>query len=213
VLDLIRWDRALYGDAVLPQAELARMWRIDPHRNGQRPLYHYGYGWENNRLRGHRLVEYDGNWQGFQAVMSRYVDKKLTIILLTNLSLCRTERLGHAVAGLIDADLERFPDSIPDSDRRRTEEFREFLDEVSKGVGAPAHLSEAAKARLVPAALSTLRRDLKERGPILQLTLVDQSGGTARRVYRAEEKDMVEFFTVSYGQDSTIDDIDLFAEY
>jgi CubicO group peptidase (beta-lactamase class C family) len=214
VLDLIKWDRALYGDAVLPTPTLDRMWRIDPHRNGQRPLYHFGYGWENNRLRGERLVEYDGNWQGFQAVMSRYVDKKLTIILLTNLSLCRTERLGHTVAGLIDPDLRVYPESIPDPDPGKTAEFRVFLDSVAKDGGDPDRLSAAGGARLVPAAMQTLRRDLRERGPILKLSLVDRrAGADARRVYRVEEKDMVEFFSVSYAEDSRIDDIDLFSEY
>jgi CubicO group peptidase (beta-lactamase class C family) len=214
VLDLMKWDRALYGDAVLPTLTLERMWRIDPHRNGQRPLYHFGYGWENNRLRGQRLVEYDGNWQGFQAVMSRYVDKKLTIILLTNLSLCRTERLGHTVAGLIDPDLRAYPESIPDSDSGRTAEFRAFLDKVVKDGGDPDRLSAAGGARLVPAAMQTLRRDLRERGPILKLSLADQRvDADARRVYRVEEKDMVEFYSVSYAPDSRIDDIDLFSEY
>ena len=214
VLDLIKWDRALYGDTVLPHTQLERMWRIDPLRNGQRPLYSFGYGWENNRLRDHRLVEYDGNWQGFQAVMSRYVDQKLTIILLTNLSLCRTERLGHTVAGLIDPDLNPYPESITDSDPGKTVAFRAFLDNVMKGGADLDRLSAAAHARLVPAAMNTLRRDLSERGPILNLTLADQRGSSdARRVYRAEEKDMVEFYTVSYTQDSLIDDIDLFSEY
>jgi CubicO group peptidase (beta-lactamase class C family) len=213
VLDLMKWDRALYGDAVLPQTTLERMWRIDPHRNGQRPLYHFGYGWENNRLRDQRLVEYDGNWQGFQAVISRYVDKKLTVILLTNLSLCRTEQLGHAVAGLVDPDLTPYPESIPDSDPGKTAEFRGFLDKIAKDGGDPDRLSTAAAARLVPAAMNTLRRDLRERGPILRLSLAEQRGGGARRVYRVEEKDMVEFFTVSYSQDSRIDDIDLLSEY
>ncbi len=212
VLDLVKWDGALYGDSVLPQAQLQRMWRIDPHRNGQRPLYHYGYGWENNRLRDHRVIEYDGNWQGFQAVMSRYVDKKLTIILLTNLSLCRTERLGHTVAGLVDPDLKAYPESIPDSDPGKTAEFREFLDQVMKD-GDSVRLSAAARERLVPAAMSTLRRDLRERGPILKLALADERAAHARRVYRVEEKDMVEFYTVSYLPDSSIDDIDLFSEY
>ncbi len=214
VEDLARWDRALYGDAVLPHAQLERMWQVDAHKNGRRPLYHFGYGWENNRLRGHRVVEYDGNWQGFQAVMSRYVDKKLTVILLTNLSLCRTERLGHTVAGLIDADLRHYPDSIPDSDPAKTAKFREFLDTVAKDGNDPQRLSAAAAARLVPAAMNTLRRDLRERGPVLSLSLVEQPGGAgARRVYRVEEKDMVEFYTVSYAPDSTIDDIDLLSEY
>jgi CubicO group peptidase (beta-lactamase class C family) len=214
VLDLSKWDRALYGDAILPQAELERMWRIDTHRNGQRPLYHFGYGWENNRLRDHRLVEYDGNWQGFQAVMSRYVDKKLTVILLTNLSLCRTLRLAHTVAGLFDPDLKPYPESIPDSDPEKTAEFRAFLDQVAKDGKDPGRLSAAAGARLVPAAMNTLGRDLRERGPILKLSLAERRGGSdARRLYRVEEKDMVEFYTVSYSQDARIDDIDLFSEY
>jgi CubicO group peptidase (beta-lactamase class C family) len=213
VLDLIKWDRALYGDAVLAQEQLERMWRIDPHRNSQRPLYHYGYGWENNRLRDHRLVEYDGNWQGFQAVMSRYVDKKLTIILLTNLSLCRTERLGHTVAGLIDPDLKPYPESVPDPDREKTAEFSAFLGKVVKGGEFADRLSAAARERLMPAAMNTLRRDLLERGPILKLTVAEQRSGTDTRIYRAEETDMVEFYTVHYLPDSRIDDIDLLSEY
>src|SRR6185312_1742890 len=214
VLDLIKWDRALYGDAVLPHAQLERMWQVDAHRNGQRPLYTYGYGWENNRLRGQRLIEYDGNWQGFQAVMSRYVDKKLTVILLTNLALCRTMRMGHAVAGLVDPDLAPYPQSIADADPRRTGEFREFLDHVRKDGGDGGRLSDAARKRLVPAAMNTLKRDLRELGPISKLTLVEQAGGNgARRVYRAEERDMVEFYTVNYTEGARIDDLQLFSEY
>jgi CubicO group peptidase (beta-lactamase class C family) len=213
VLDLMKWDRALFGDTVLPQAQLERMWRIDAHRDGQRPLYHFGYGFENNRFRGHRLVEYDGNWQGFQAVMSRYVDKKLTVIVLTNLALCRTEQMGHAVAGLIDRGLEPYPSSRPDSDPGKTAQFRTFLEDVAKG-GEPNLLSAGGAARLVPSAMNTLRRDLQERGPIVTFTLVEQGAGAdSRRVYRAEEKDMVEFYTVNYSPDARVDDIDLFSEY
>ncbi|HEX3848705.1 MAG TPA: serine hydrolase domain-containing protein [Steroidobacteraceae bacterium] len=222
VLDLMKWDRALYGDAVLPHAELERMWRIDAHADGRRPFYHYGYGWENNRLRGQRIIEYDGNWQGFQAVMSRYVDKRLTVILLTNLSLCRTERMGHAVAGFVDPDLRPYPKSIPDTAPARTSAFKAFLqgpraaDEEAAargGEGATrrlAALTPAARARL-SAALHTLRRDLQERGPILDFTVVDETGRA--RVYRAEEKDMVEFYTVRYAADGRIEDLDLLSEY
>jgi hypothetical protein len=133
---------------------------------------------------------------------------------LTNLSLCRTERLSHTVAGLIDPDLTPYPESIADSDPGKTVEFRAFLDKIAKDGGDPDRLSAAAAARLVPATMNTLRRDLRERGPILKLSLAEQHGsGAARRVYRVEEKAMVEFYTVTYSQDSRIDDIDLFSEY
>jgi CubicO group peptidase (beta-lactamase class C family) len=212
VLDLIHWDRALYDDSVLPQAQLQRMWNVDPHRNGQMPLFHYGYGWENHTLRHQRLVEYDGNWQGFQAVMSRYVNQRLTVILLTNLSLCRAERLAHTVAGIVDPALEAYPESIPDRNPARTRKFGDFLAAVARGEGG-ADLSAGARGRLIPSALNTLRRDLKELGPVLRLTLADERRGDAsERVYRVERKDMVEYFTVRYSG-SAIDEIDLLSEY
>ena len=210
VLDLAKWDRALYGDAILPQPQLQRMWSVDPHRNGHRPLHHFGYGWENHRLRGQRLIEYDGNWQGFQAVMSRYVDKKLTVILLTNLALCRTERLSHAVAGLVDPALAPYPDSIPDAEPQRTARFSAFLDKTSTG-NPTEFLSARGRETLVPSAINTLRRDLTQWGPVSSLSVSEQRGD--ERVYRLVKRDMVEFFTVRYAPDGSIDDLDLFSEY
>jgi CubicO group peptidase (beta-lactamase class C family) len=208
VLDLAKWDRALYGEKVLPHAQLERMWRVDAHRNGQRPLYHFGYGFENNRLREQRIVEYDGNWQGFQGVMSRYLDKKLSIILLTNLSLCRTERLAHTVAGLYDSDLVHFPDSIPDTDQAKTAAFRTFLQQAAHG---DTSALTGPAARVLPSAMHTLQRDLEERGPILRLTLCEARAGT--RVYRVEEKTMVEFYTVRQAPDAGIENFELLSEY
>ena len=208
VQDLATWDRALYGDKVLPQAQLERMWHVDAHANGQRPLYHFGYGFENNRLRGQRVIEYDGNWQGFQGVMSRYVDKKLSIILLTNLSLCRTERMAHTVAGLYDRTLAHYPESIPDTDQTKTAVFRTFLDGAAQGDSSA--LTGAAAGSL-SSAMHTLQRELKERGPVLGLTVSEEHMG--RRVYRVEEKTMVEFYTVRHAPDARIEDFDLLSEY
>ncbi len=255
VLDLMKWDRALYGDDILTQAELQRMWSVDAHRNGQRPLYHYGYGWEDIRLQGHRLIEYDGNWQGFQAVMSRYVDDGLTIIIMTNLALCRTERLSHTVAGLVDPALKPYGEAASDSMPRLTAGFRRFLEEVANDgaaattasvanghTPAPAataaaanrrhaarttaastnasampsnELSREARAKLLPSALHTLARELRELGPIQRYSLAqsDTVAGKVQRVYRVEGKDMVDFFTVRYTRDARIDDLDLLQEF
>jgi CubicO group peptidase (beta-lactamase class C family) len=210
VLDLMKWDRALDGDGVLPHAELERMWSVDAHRNGQAPLYHYGYGWENNHIGGHRVVEYDGNWQGFQAVMSRYPDEKLTVILLTNLALCRTERLGHTVAGLVDPRLMPYPESIADRAPAVSRDFENLLAqarETAAGVSLP---------ELPPSiAMHTLRRDLAELGPILKFSVAADDGapGGRTRVYRVEGKDMVEFYTVKYGANAKILALVLLREY
>ncbi len=210
VLDLMKWDRALDGDDVLPRGELERMWRVDAHRNGQTPLYHYGYGWENNHISGHRVVEYDGNWQGFQAVMSRYTDEGLTVILLTNLALCRTERLAHTVAGLVDPGLAPYPESIDDRTPALSENFESLLTKAREAV-AGALLPDLPPS--VP--MQTLRRDLAELGPILRFTVAADhvTLGGRTRVYRVEGKDMVEFYTVRYGADAKILALDLFREY
>jgi CubicO group peptidase (beta-lactamase class C family) len=209
VIDLMKWDRALDGDAVLPQRELERMWSVDVHRNGYRPLYHYGYGWEINHINGQRLVEYDGNWQGFQAVMSRYPDERLTVIVLTNLALCRTERLGHTVAGLVDPTLVPYPDGIADRTPALSKRFETLLAQVREGgAGSPAGLPAQIPAQ-------TLRRDLEELGTILHFSVAadhDTRDGRSR-VYRVEGKDMVEFYSVKYGADAGILDIDLLREF
>jgi CubicO group peptidase (beta-lactamase class C family) len=208
VIDLMKWDHALDGDGVLPHQELERMWSVDAHRDGKAPLYHYGYGWENNYLNGHRLVEYDGNWQGFQAVMSRYADQRLTVIVLTNLALCRTERLGHTVAGLVDPTLAPYPEDIADRTPLLSKSFEALLMRVREDTAAwPKELPD------LPA--QTLRRDLEELGPIVRFSVAaDHETGEGRtRVYRVEGKDMVEFYTVGYRADGKILAVNLFKEF
>jgi CubicO group peptidase (beta-lactamase class C family) len=215
VLDLMKWDRALDGDAVLPHAQLERMWQIDAHRDGQRPLYHYGYGWENNTLGGHQIIEYDGNWQGFQAVMSRYTAPKITVIILTNLALCRTERLAHTVAGIVDPALKPYSEATHDSQPKLTAAFNSFLNAVAAGSADFSVLSEAARTKLVPSTMNTLQRDLRELGSMNRFSLAQDVSPEhpQRRVYRVEGDDMVEFYTVDYTDDSRIDSLDLFREY
>ena len=210
VIDLMKWNRALDGDGVLPHGKLERMWSVDAHRNGQAPLYHYGYGWENNHINGKRVVEYDGNWQGFQAVMSRYTDERLTVIVLTNLALCRTERLGHTVAGLVDPTLTPYPVSIADNAPALSKNFGSLLAKA-RGTAVGTSLPE------LPASTPTrtLRRDLAELGPILHFNVAaDRDTPEGRtRIYRVEGKDMVEFYTVKYGADAQILALELLREF
>ncbi len=210
VIDLMKWDRALDGGGVLPHRELERMWSVDAHRDGQEPLYHYGYGWESNHINGKRVVEYDGNWQGFQAVMSRYADERLTVILLTNLALCRTERLGHTVAGLVDPTLTPYPVSIADNAPALSKNFESLLAKAREtAVGASLPILPT----LFPT--QTLRRDLSELGPIQHFSVAADRGTLEGRVrvYRVEGKDMVEFYTVKYGADAKILALDLLREF
>jgi hypothetical protein len=45
----------------------------------------YGLGWGVTNVQGHRLVSHTGSHStGFKSVLARFVDDKLTVIVLTN---------------------------------------------------------------------------------------------------------------------------------
>ena len=83
VLDLAKWDAALYTEKLLKKPSFDQMWTPVKLNNGTN--YNYGFGWDIQEVNGHRLLAHDGAWQGFTMNISRYVNDGLTIIVFTNL--------------------------------------------------------------------------------------------------------------------------------
>jgi len=222
VLDLARWDEALGTGRILTREELGRMWSIDPLQKGESPLLHYGYGWEINRLRGHRVIEYDGNWQGFQAAMARYEDRRLTVIVLTNLALCRAQRIAHTVAGYFDGRVAHFAAAAADTHSDLTREFQAFVGDLGRGAtfAALSSAHPAFERAISPTWAAALARDLHATGAIGATSFAEErlaSGGAPERhlerVYRVETAAMVDFFTVRYAEGGAVEHIDLYHEY
>ena len=65
----------------------------------------YGFGWGLGQVRGHRIIEHGGSWQGFKAQISRYVDDKLTVILFANQARANQAKLAHDIAAIINPEL------------------------------------------------------------------------------------------------------------
>jgi D-alanyl-D-alanine carboxypeptidase len=82
VLDLAKWDAALYRDDVLTDASRAAMWT--PVRLTDGTPYRYGFGWYVDVVDGHRRVSHGGNVNGFTSHIVRFVDDSLTVIVLSN---------------------------------------------------------------------------------------------------------------------------------
>jgi D-alanyl-D-alanine carboxypeptidase len=82
VLDLAKWDAALYTDRVLTRASREAMWTPVQLRDGR--THPYGFGWLVDSFDGHRRVHHGGSLPGFRAEMARFPDDSLTIIVLTN---------------------------------------------------------------------------------------------------------------------------------
>jgi CubicO group peptidase (beta-lactamase class C family) len=83
VLDLAKWDAALYTTKLVHQTSLDAIWTLVKLNSGA--TYPYGFGWSLEPKNGHRAVSHDGAWQGFTMSIARYVDDRLTVIVMTNL--------------------------------------------------------------------------------------------------------------------------------
>ena len=100
ILDLAKWDAALYTEKLLKRSSLDQMWTVVKLSNGQPNSGHYGFGWEITNSHGHRLIDHDGGWQGFKTQISRYVDDKLTVVVLANLTEADPGKIAEHVAEL-----------------------------------------------------------------------------------------------------------------
>ena len=96
VIDLAKWDAALYTDVPIPAAMKAEMWK--PTRLNSGRDYGYGLGWELGEVRGHRYVRHTGSLTGFQGHLIRFVDDKLTIIVFANEAQARTGAIANRLA-------------------------------------------------------------------------------------------------------------------
>jgi CubicO group peptidase (beta-lactamase class C family) len=84
ILDLAKWDAALYTEKLLHRSSLEQMWTVTKLSNGQPNSDHYGFGWSIENKKGHKVIGHGGAWQGFKTHISRYVDDKLTVVVLIN---------------------------------------------------------------------------------------------------------------------------------
>jgi CubicO group peptidase (beta-lactamase class C family) len=105
VLDMAKWDAALYSEKLLKRASLDLMWTPAKLKEGKAVPMGYGFGWVTGEVRGHRFVRHGGGWQGFSTNIVRYVDKKLTVIVLTNLAGVDAGVIADGIAGLYEPEL------------------------------------------------------------------------------------------------------------
>jgi CubicO group peptidase (beta-lactamase class C family) len=103
VLDLAKWDAALAAERLLPKTALDLMWT--PTKLNDGTTESYGFGWALGELAGHRVVQHGGVWQGFGSYIARYIDDRLTVIVLTNLAQADPGRIARGIAGHYEPEL------------------------------------------------------------------------------------------------------------
>ena len=100
VLDLAKWDAALYTEKLLQQSSLDQMWTPSKLKDGQPNKEGYGFGWFIGERHGHRVISHDGAWQGFKTAIARYVNDQLTVVVLANLAEAKPDEIAEHVADM-----------------------------------------------------------------------------------------------------------------
>jgi len=98
ILDLAKWDAALYTEKLLKRSSFDLMWTPVKLKNGQPNKGNYGFGWEIDYRHGHRCINHNGSWQGFETAIDRYVDDQLTVVVLANLADSNPGKIAEHVA-------------------------------------------------------------------------------------------------------------------
>ena len=217
VLDLEKWDAALYTEKLLKRSSLKQMWTVMKLNNGQPNKAHYGFAWEINEINGHKVIEHGGAWQGFTCNISRYVDDKLTVVVLTNLDAGHAQpgKIAHTVAGLyIPALMPVVTKPIEDKEPQTTLLVRNLLQEFASAKANPDQFTPELRAKLFPAAVEGMSGYLKELGTLKSLDLIKRGDEGEQRSYeyRATYESMELLLSLQLTKDNKIAALDFSQE-
>lgn len=99
--DLARWDAALREHTLLSEAEMRpAVAPVEFGPAGRRRYGNYGFGWFLDSYRGHARMWHYGETVGSRTAIQRFVDDKLTIIVLCNREDVSAQALSLKVADL-----------------------------------------------------------------------------------------------------------------
>jgi CubicO group peptidase (beta-lactamase class C family) len=98
VLDLAKWDAMLHTEGVLRASTRDQMWT--PVKLNDGTSSPYGFGWYVGEVRGHKVVYHSGGMLGFRAQFARFVDDRLSIVVVMNLDDVDIESIWRGIAAL-----------------------------------------------------------------------------------------------------------------
>jgi CubicO group peptidase (beta-lactamase class C family) len=81
--DLMQWDKALYTNKLVHQNTIAQAYT--PMRLTNGTYSYYGFGWDiDKKTTAGKVVSHNGDNPGYKTQIIRYIDQRITVILLCN---------------------------------------------------------------------------------------------------------------------------------
>lgn len=203
--DLALWDLALYGDKILNARVRAASWTPVKLNDGKPASY--GYGWSIDARNGHRVIGHGGAWQGFKSDMVRYVDDKLSIVVLANSAAARPGRFVDIIAAHYEPALARkLPVAIPETEPAVNARVRDVVEQLAAG-RLPSGLDGKVEEQFSPAFLKRLASEGREWGAVRSVEALarEMDGGNRRYRYRINYADYALLVNIGFGKDGAID--------
>jgi CubicO group peptidase (beta-lactamase class C family) len=97
--DLAKWDAALPEGKLLKPATFKQAWTPQKLDDGKETQY--GFGWMVNREKGKLVAGHGGGWTGTRTNIMRWVDDKLTVVVLSNDEGCNPGVLTRQIARIL----------------------------------------------------------------------------------------------------------------
>ena len=210
VVDLARWDAALYGTKILKQSSLDRSWTVFSLNDGKPNSANYGFAWEINSVNGHKQINHGGAWQGFRCHILRYPDDSISVAVLANSDPASPEQFAHVIAGIVNPGLE-LPKLVAMEDKQPelTRRLGAFLDQIVTGKDVKDQVSPRLAGLLTPEVIETVAGELKPIWPAGTVTLVSrtESDGitvSRYRIVKGNESRIVRFGLGTDGKVATV---------
>jgi len=204
VLDLARWEAALWTDTPLPQEALKQMWTPAALTDGT--TVEYGFGWSVRTYRGHRQIGHGGGIPGFSTYIARFPDEGLAVIVLSNSDRGDADQLARGVAALYIPALTEPEPAIEDEAPQTTEGLRELLVGITEGNVKESRFTPGARAVLFPDRIKRTGDFLASLGGLSSFTLIEHSRQAQyiQRRYRAMLGETILLFRFLLTSEGTI---------
>lgn len=205
--DLALWDISLYGNKILSDSIRTASWTPAKLNNGTATKY--GYGWALDSRNGHRSIGHGGSWQGFRSMITRYVDDKLTVVVLANSGSARVPKLANIIAAHYNPELAvKLDPVIRDTQPQVTSRVRATLASLAAGK-APEGLTEKVAAQYTPERIKGISEALADWGKVeaVELLSTTQEGELQKSRYRLTMEKEILVMEMDINQASLIDAI------
>ncbi len=173
VEDMAKWDAALYTERLLKKSSLEQMWAVAVANNGADAPFNYGFGWFVDSYHGHRLIQHSGGTPGFSSAIYRFIDDRLTVIVLTNRADRIVDQLVIDLAGMSLPALKR-PEANPDPDPKTTTKLKGVMSGLLKGNYEPSAFTSPMRIFLETATGKALWKWFADHGSLGSLVFSDR---------------------------------------